>query len=382
MSVQPGGAALPLAGKRVLEICHMLAGPYCGMLLADLGAEVIKIETGEGDIARHTGRHHVGPHNVYFASLNRNKKSVLIDIKTSAGRKMFEGLVRSADALITNLRPAAIQRLGLDYEALKSVNADIVCVALTGFGLTGPFRDEPAYDYIIQALCGVTLLTGEPDSPPIRTGYSVVDNGGGMAAAIGTLAKLVSGSGGQVDVSLYDVMLSQLNYLAATYLTSGQEPTRLPCGGHSYFVPAQIFTTGDGNLALFITHDRFWRVFCEAAGHTDWIADPRFATMRARNENREVLVKYLSQMFLTYSTEEWLERLGHRGLVIAGVRSLAQALDGERSRDMVISIETAGGTLRLVASPIRIGGASNKYLAPPRLGEHTDELCGPSAVVQ
>jgi crotonobetainyl-CoA:carnitine CoA-transferase CaiB-like acyl-CoA transferase len=360
----------------------MLAGPYCGMLLADLGAEVIKIETGDGDIARYTGRHHVGSQNVYFASLNRNKKSVLIDIKTSDGRRMFERLVQSADALITNLRPDAIRRLGLDYEALKSVNANIVCVALTGFGLTGPFRDEPAYDYIIQALCGLTLLTGEPNSPPIRAGYSVADNTGGMAAAIGTLAKLVSGSGGQVDISLYDVMLSQLNYLAAAYLTSGEEPTRLPSGGHSYFVPAQIFATRDGNLALFITHDRFWGVFCEAAGHTDWVADERFATMRARNENREVLVKYLSEMFRTLPTEEWLERLGHRGLVIAGVRSVAEALDSDRSRNMVISIETVGGTLRLVASPIHIRGVTNKYLAPPHLGEHTNELCGASAVLQ
>ena len=382
MSVQPGGGSLPLAGKRVLEICHMLAGPYCGMLLADLGAEVIKIETGDGDIARHTGRHHVGSYNVYFASLNRNKKSVLIDIKTPDGRKMFERLVQSADALVTNLRPDAIRRLGLDYEALKSVNANIVCVALTGFGLAGPFRDEPAYDYIIQALCGVTLMTGEPDSPPIRAGYSVADNSGGMAAAIGTLAKLVSGSGGQVDVSLYDVMLSQLNYVAAAYLTSGEVPTRLPSGAHSYFVPAQIFATRDGNLALFITHDHFWRVFCEAIGHTLWVTDARFATMRARNENRGALVEYLSEMFRTHSTKDWLERLGDRGLVIAGVHSVAEALDGERSRDMVIAIETVDGTLRLVASPIHIGGATTQYLAPPHLGEHTDELCGPSADVQ
>jgi len=214
----------PLAGKRILEICHMLAGPYCGLLLADLGATVIKIETDDGDIARHTGPHRVGPHNVYFASLNRGKHSVRLDLKSDAGRDSFLALVCGADALITNLRPDAIERLRLTYEALRTVNPNLVCVALTGFGLTGPFRDRPAYDYIIQALCGVMMLTGDPEAPPTRAGYSVVDNTGGMMAAIGLLAQLVSGKGAQLDISLYDVMLSQLNYLAAAYLT---------CGAHS-----------------------------------------------------------------------------------------------------------------------------------------------------
>jgi CoA:oxalate CoA-transferase len=180
-SCAPAGKPQPLAGVRVLEICHMLAGPYCGMLLADLGAEVIKIETGMGDIARDTGPHQVGPYNVYFASLNRNKKSVLLDLKSAAGKSELQRLTASADALVTNLRPEAIERLGLTYEALKHANPHLTCphltcVALTGFGLSGPYRNSPAYDYIIQALCGIMMLTGEPGSPPMRAGYSVVDN--------------------------------------------------------------------------------------------------------------------------------------------------------------------------------------------------------------
>jgi crotonobetainyl-CoA:carnitine CoA-transferase CaiB-like acyl-CoA transferase len=362
----------PLAGKRVLEVCHMLAGPYCGMLLADLGAEVIKIETGEGDIGRETGRHWVGPHNVYFASLNRNKKSVLIDLKTPDGKQAFENLVSTADALITNLRPDAIVRLGLDYETLKSINPKLACVALTGFGLTGPFRDEPAYDYIIQALCGLMMLTGEPGSPPARAGYSVVDNTGGMMAAIGALARLLSGQGGQVDVSLYDVMLSQLNYVAAAYLNSGERPTRLPSGGHAYFAPAQIFATSNGYLALFITHDRFWKIFCDAANRPEWIDNPLFATMRARSENRDCVVEHVAALLGGQTSEYWLETFRNRGLVVAGVRTLEAALDSAESQRMLISIDTPEGVLRLTGNPIRMGGAAREPRAPPLLGEHTD----------
>lgn len=382
MTAAPFNEEPPLAGRRILEVSHMLAGPYCGMLLADLGAEVIKIETGNGDISRGVGRHHVGNHNVYFASLNRNKKSVLLDLKNERGRTAFNALVASADALISNLRAEAIEGLGLNYETLRHVNPNIVCVALTGFGLRGPFRDEPAYDYIIQALCGVMMMTGEPGSPPVRAGYSVADNSGGLMAAVGLLAKLVSGRGGQVDVSLYDIMLSQLNYLASAYLNAGQPPERLPSGGHAYFVPAQIFATADGHLALFITHDHFWQLFCELVCHPSWSADPRFATTRARSENREQLVMLLGQLFRGASTAAWLERLGKRGLVIAGVTSLADALDSERSRHMLITIDTQSGPLRLVGNAVHVDGVKDTYRAPPLLGEHTSLLCGGKDVEQ
>ena len=162
----------PLSGIRVLEVCHMLAGPYCGMLLADLGAEVIKIETGAGDIARNTGNHAIDDHNIYFASLNRNKKSMLIDLSGSKGQAEFRELASTSHALITNLRPRAIRKLGLTYEQLRDANDKLVCVALTGFGLNGPFSELPAYDYIIQAMAGVMMLTGEPDTPPVRAGWS------------------------------------------------------------------------------------------------------------------------------------------------------------------------------------------------------------------
>ncbi len=192
----------------------MLAGPYCGLLLADLGADVVKIEPPDGDIARRVSPHFVGPHNAYFASLNRNKKSVVLDLASDDGRDGLARLARESHALITNLRPSAIKKLGLTYDGLKSINAKLVCVALTGYGLDGPNAERPAYDYVIQALSGIMAITGEPDAPPTKTGYSAVDNSAGMLAAVGLLAKIVEGRGGQVDVAMYDTMLSQLNYLA------------------------------------------------------------------------------------------------------------------------------------------------------------------------
>ena len=201
----------PLSGVRILEIGHMLAAPYCGLLLADLGAEVIKIEPSEGDIARRVSPRSIGPHNEYFLSLNRNKSSVVLDLASPDGKRELHGLAATARGLVTNLRPSAIQKLGLTYEALKSVNPKLVCVALTGFGLEGRFSERPAYDYVIQAMTGVMTITGEPDNPPTKTGYSAVDNSAGIMAALGLTAKLVEGNGGQVDIAMYDVMLSQLN---------------------------------------------------------------------------------------------------------------------------------------------------------------------------
>lgn len=360
----------PLAGIRVLEICHMLAGPYCGMLLADLGAEVIKVETGTGDIARATGKHVVYGQNLYFASLNRNKKSVVIDLTAPAGRVQFENLVAGAQALLTNLRPAAIRKLGLTYEDLREVNRDLVCVALTGFGLTGPYSELPAYDYVIQAMAGVMMLTGDPGAPPVRAGYSVVDNTGGMMAAIGLLAKLVERKGGQVDIALYDTLLSQLNYLAGAYLNAGEIPQRYPNGAHSFFVPAQIFATRDGHVSLFITHDNFWRVFAEALGRRDWLLEARFATMQARSANRQAVIDAVQTELLGHHSAELVELLQPVGLVIAAVGTLEDALmsGNVAARNMVVTVTTPAGPLRFAGNPVKLGGVEEVFSCPPALG--------------
>lgn len=362
----------PLAGIRILEIGHMLAGPYCGLLLADLGAEVIKIEPPEGDIARRISPHQIGPHNAYFASLNRSKKSVVIDLATAGGQAELARLATSAHALITNLRPSAIRKLGLTYEALKRHNGKLVCVALTGYGLSGKYADRPAYDYVIQALTGVMAMTGDPEAPPTKAGFSAVDNSAGIMAAVGLLARIVSGSGGQVDVSMYDTMLSQLNYLAGASLNAGEPAQRYANSAHPYIVPAQLFRTADGWVTLFITHDDFWRRFCEDANRPEWLVDERFATMGARRMHRKVVLDAIAELMLTRTSQEWVDRLTPLGVVVASVESLEDALQSDltRERAMVVDLPCEGARLRAVGSPIKFDDEPARYGAPPLLNEH------------
>jgi len=366
----------PLAGIRVIEVGHMLAGPYCGLLLADMGAEVIKIEPPEGDIARKISPHFIGPYNAYFASLNRSKKSVVLDLASPAGRAELEALASGAHALVTNLRPSAIKKLGLTYASLRACNPRIVCVALTGYGLEGPYAESPAYDYVIQALTGVMALTGDPSAPPTKAGYSAVDNSAGIVAAMGLLAKIVEGKGGQVDVAMYDVMLSQLNYLAGAALNTGEVVGRLANSSHPYMVPAQIFPTADGWLTLFITHDKFWKTFCAEVDHPEWLADPRFATMEGRRANRAHVLAAIGEVLMRESSEEWVRRLAPLGLVVSRVETLEHALQSDltRSRGMVVQLGSGEHPLRAVASPVRFNGYSTSYGLPPLLDEHRDEL--------
>ncbi len=350
----------------------MLMGPYCAMLLADLGADVIKIEPAEGDISRSIGRNNIGRHNAYFASLNRNKKSIVLDLTTPEGKESLGELARTARGLITNLRPAAIKKLGLTYDDMKQWNPNIVCVALTGYGLQSPFAERPAYDYVIQAMTGVMNLTGDPTGPPTKAGYSVVDNSTAIMGAVGLLAKLVQGTGGQVDIAMYDVMLSQLNYVASAWLNAGEAARRYPDSAHPYIVPAQNFRTQDGWLTLFITHNNFWRLFCEEIGRPEWVTDPNYADMAHRSANRDMVLKAIGEVLEGQSTQHWLERLTPLGLVVARVESLEDALqsDQTRARQMTVEIPTDEGTIRIVGNPIKNDGVADSFNAPPFLGEH------------
>jgi crotonobetainyl-CoA:carnitine CoA-transferase CaiB-like acyl-CoA transferase len=366
----------PLAGLRVLEVGHILAGPFGGMLLADLGADVIKIEPVEGDLSRQVGSLAVDEHNVYFASLNRNKRSVHIDLASEAGQAELGALVETADALLVNMRPSTIRKLGLDYASLRKFNPAIVCVALTGYGLHGPAAEWPAFDYVIQAVTGVAEMTGEPDGPPGLAGYSAVDNSAAIMAALGLVAKVHEGKGGQVDISLFDVMLSQLNYKAATYLNGGGVPARQSHGAHTFYVPAQLFATASGYLALFVTHDEFWRRLCTEIGEPEWADDPRFATMDARFEHRDALLAELGARLEEAPAAEWVDRLRPLGIAVGAVVGLDEALDGDlvRSRGMVVTVDTPAGPLRMIGSPIRMEDTAPSYRVPPRLHEHTEEL--------
>ncbi|MDT5018488.1 MAG: CoA:oxalate CoA-transferase [Mycobacterium sp.] len=328
----------------------MLAGPYATMLLADLGAEVIKIEPPGGEISRQVS-------DSYFASLNRNKQSACLDLRSEEGRQRLGRFVADSHALLVNMKPSAIRRLGLTYEALRKFNDRIVCVALTGFGMDG--GDDPAFDYVIQAATGVAAMTGHPDDPPTLPGYSSADNSTGLAAALGLLAQIVSGRGGQVDVSLRDVMLSQLNYRASAYLNDGAAPQRYPFGAHSYYVPAQLFSTADGYLALFITHDGFWKSFAAEAGVEG------FPTMAERSARRDEVLAVVAAALATDSASGWESRLRPLGIPAAAVRTLPEAL--EATPDDVVS----AGDFRLVGSPIHIDGYEPQYRPAPRLDEHT-----------
>ena len=341
----------PLAGIRILEVGVMLAGPYATMLLADLGAEVIKIEPPGGEISRQVS-------DSYFASLNRNKQSVCLDLRSEEGRRRLGELVADSHALLVNMKPSAIKRLGLTYDALRQFNDRIVCVALTGFGLNG--GDDPAFDYVIQAATGVAAMTGHPDDPPTLPGYSSADNSTGLAAALGLLAQIVSGRGGQVDVSLRDVMLSQLNYRASAYLNDGAEPLRYPYGAHSYYVPAQLFSTADGYLALFITHDAFWKSFATEAGIEG------FLTMAERAARREEVLAVVASALAADSAKGWEARLRPLGIPAGAVRTLPEAL--EATPEVVVT----AGDFRLVGSPIHVDGYDPEYRPPPRLDEHAE----------
>ena len=319
------------------------------------GAEVIKVEPPEGDIARNISPHRIGAHNAYFASLNRSKKSIVLDLGSDEGRAALGRIAAESHALITNLRPSAIKKLGLTYDALKVHNAKLVCVALTGYGLEGPNANRPAYDYVIQAMTGIMSLTGDPAAPPTKAGYSAVDNSAGLVAAIGLLAKIVEGNGGQVDVAMYDVMLSQLNYLAGAWLNAGESPERFANSSHPYIVPAQIFPTADGWLTLFITHDQFWQKFCRELGKDEWITDPLFATMTARRQNREHVLAEITRVLATDSAQHWMKRLEPLGIVVAEIGTLDDALASDLTADRHLVVELGDGSLglRAVGSPER-----------------------------
>ncbi|MFJ2667662.1 CaiB/BaiF CoA transferase family protein [Nocardia fluminea] len=341
----------PLAGIRVLEVGTMLAGPYASMMLADLGAEVTKIEPPTGDISRQVG-------DAYFASLNRGKRSVRLDLDSAAGQARLGELVADSHALLVNLKPSAVRRYGLTYDSLRRWNERIVCVALTGYGMDA--GDDPAFDYVIQAVAGVAALTGDPAGPPTLPGYSAADNSTGLTAALGLLAQIVSGRGGQVEVSLRDVMLSQLNYHAAAYLNEGRAPQRRPFGAHSYYVPAQLFPTSDGYLALFVTHDGFWKSFAHEAGIDG------FATMAERAERRDEVLAAVTAALVADTAAGWESRLRPLGVPAAAVKDLPEAL--EAAPEVIVD----AGDFRLVGCPVRVTGYQPRYGPPPLLGEHDD----------
>ncbi|MCH7971691.1 MAG: CoA transferase [Chloroflexi bacterium] len=379
----------PLHGIRILAISQFGAGPFATLNLADLGAEVIKIEdpTVGGDVARSVPPGAGDGDSLYFQAFNRGKKSIAIDLRKPEGVSVFHRLVEKSDAVFNNLRGDLPDRLGLTYERLRHLNPAIVTCSLSGFGRTGPRASEPGFDAIMQGLAGYMSITGEPGGPPGKAGVSIIDFAGGYAAALGLVAALLeaksTGVGRDVDVSLLDTAVSMLAHLAAWQLNSDWQPARAAGSAHQSLVPAQNFQTSDGWIVVFCAKEHFWRNLAElldAQGREPSLpkltSDERFATFADRYKNRDVLIPILSDRLRQKTTQEWLELF--RGKVPSGpVNTIEQALDDEqvRARGLVVDVEhPVYGTIRQVASSIVTEG-SNQALTPgPALGEHTDEL--------
>jgi crotonobetainyl-CoA:carnitine CoA-transferase CaiB-like acyl-CoA transferase len=371
-----------LAGLRVVAVTQFGAGPFGTQLLADLGAEVIKIEDPAvgGDVSRQVGPYATDGDSLYFQSFNRGTKSLTLDLKHADGQAVLHDLVRVSHAVYNNLRGDLPAKLGLTYPALRAVNPAVVCCSLSGFGATGPRAAEPAFDYLIQGYAGWMSVTGEPDGPPGKCGVSVVDFAGGYASMAALLAGLWdaqrTGIGRDIDISLLDTAVSMLSYFAIWSLNRDWQAERVADSGHQSLVPAQNFPTRDGWIVVFCNKEKFWHALVDALGLPEVAVDPRFATFRDRLAHKEVLLPLLRMRFAERTTEEWLRRL--RGRVpCAPVNTLAQALADEqvRARDMILEVEHPRfGRLREVASPVRTDGVVASPAPAPRLGEHTDEI--------
>ena len=370
-----------LAGVRVLDLTRALAGPYGSLILGDLGAEIIKIETLDARTEA-TGPYSYKGQDAYFMSINRNKKSISLDLRTADGKEVFYDLVRISDVVFDNFRPGVLERLKIDYNTLKEFNPGIICCSISGYGSTGPYRNRPAYDLVAQAMSGVMSITGEPGRPPVRSGIAIADQGAGMFAAHGILAALYArertGVGGKVETSLLEATIALLAYEASYYFISGLVPGPVSSSGHRTQVPYQTFKTRDNYIASAAIN-RF-PALCKALDREDLAEDPRFSESQII-EHREELSPILQEVFLTKDTSEWLELLTEADVPCGPVNTLDKALSDPQvlARDMVVSIDhTLGGQIKQTGNPIKMSATppevKHKFLSPPTLGEHTDEV--------
>lgn len=381
---------LPLAGVKVLAVEQYGAGPWATLQLADLGADVTKIEdpsTG-GDVGRYVPPYQDGEDSLFFEAFNRGKSSVSLDLRTKAGREVLCDLVRTSDATFCNLRGDQPERLGLTYEHLRAHNPRIVCCSLSGFGLTGPRASEGAYDYVIQGLAGWMSATGEPGMPPIKSGISLVDFCGGYLAAIALLAGLWQarerGYGCDCDLSLFETAIALLNYVGTWVATAGHSPVRQPNSAHPSIVPFQNFATLDGWIVIACAKQKFWEALCGAMGRIDLLTNPDFADFNARHANRQRLIEILEPIFKERTTDAWARLLKGAGVPSGPVKSIEEALADPQvaARGMLREAPHPSlGTVTQVSTGLRVGaGPRAEVTRGPFRGEHTErvlrERCG------
>ncbi len=370
----------PLDGVRVLELSRVLAGPYCTMVLADLGADVIKVERpGVGDETRAWGPPYAGGESAYYISVNRGKRSCEIDLKTEEGRRQALELAAHSHVVIENFRVGTAERMGLGYEDVAARNPTVVYCSITGFGSDREPHGRPGYDFVAQAESGLMSITGEPGGEPMKVGVALVDVLAGLHASSAILAALHKGEGERIEVSLIDSALASLVNVASSALITGQDPHRHG-NAHPNIVPYETFTAKDGWMAIAAPNDGLYRRLCEAIGAPELATDERFATNPERVEHRQTLIPLLNERLKTRTADEWLTALNEAGVPAGKIRSVPDALkavgDAGRAATTRVPHPTAG-EIDLVNSPIRLyNDTLRPPKAPPLLGEHTDEILG------
>ena len=372
----------PLAGLRVIDLTRVLSGPFCAMMLGDMGAEVIKVERpGAGDDTRAFAPPYQGEESAYFLSVNRNKKSLTLDMKQDAAKEVLWKLVESADVIVENFRPGAAERLGFGYEDVSARNPSIIYGSISGFGDTGPGAKRPGYDLVIQGESGMMDITGEADGPPTKMGTSIADMVAGMMLSQGVLAALsarhATGKGQHVKVSMLEALASLLTYQAGNYYATGTAPKRRG-NAHPSIVPYETFQAGDGWLNVAVANDSLWQKFCDAADKPDWKVHPNYATAPDRVRNRDEIMPLIIEVVKTKTRAEWIALLDAAGVPCGAIATVEEICESEtlKARGMIWEMghETAG-VVRTIANPIEFTGTKLATpTPPPRLGEHADEI--------
>jgi formyl-CoA transferase len=373
----------PLEGLRVVDLTRVLSGPYCTMQLGDMGAEVIKVEQpGKGDDTRAFAPPYQGDQAAYFLSINRNKRSITLDMKSEAGKAVLWRLIEKSDILVENFRPGAMDRLGFGYVAVSQRRPAMVFASISGFGQTGPQKDRPGYDVIVQGEAGIMDITGPEDGAPFKVGAAIGDLVSGLYAVQGILAALyaarATGQGQHVDVSMYEAVASLLTFNAGIYFATG-EPPRRRGNAHPTIVPYETFEAADGWINLGVANDDLWQRFCKAAERPDLAADARYLKAADRVRNREELVPVVRALVKTRTRDDWMARLEKAGGVPAGaIRTVGEVCDGDllQARGMIAEMEHASaGMVKAVKNAVHMSGTPlDAYIAPPQLGEHTREV--------
>ena len=377
MEVRP-----PLKGIRVLDLSRVLAGPFVTQLLGDLGAEIIKVEApGRGDETRSWGPPFADGEAAYYLSVNRNKKSVTVNLKTPEGVDILKKLAKISDVFIENFKVGGLKKYGLDYESIKKENPRIIYVSITGFGQTGPYKDRPGYDFIIQGMCGVMSVTGEPEGEPMKVGVAWTDVITGLFAGNAILAALFerekSGMGQYIDISLLDSAIAAMVNQASNYLISGIPPRRYG-NAHPNIVPYQAFKTKDSYMILAVGNDSQFKKFCEVAGRNDLAENPDFSTNPLRVKNRNKLIPIIKEVMLTRTTAEWCADLVKAKVPCGPIYNMKEVFEDPhvQSREMVVKMEhPTAGEISLVGTPLKFSRTKVQFrLPPPLLGQHTDEV--------